>query len=102
MLLEFTNINNQHYIFTFPFNRVYGLRQASKSFRYSARSVPQQKMGIQLVRVGAGADHVQILGTMCGLAEVTHCQGRLVSVQEYVPVCQCWVIGTGYKVRQNY
>lgn len=55
-------------------------------------------MGVQLVRVGAGADHVQVLGTLCGLTQVPHCQGRVVSVQEYVPIRQCWVTRASYKV----
>lgn len=85
----------------FPTNRVYGLGQASKSFRYSAGSVPQQEMGVQLVRVGAGTDHVQVLGAMRGLAQVSHRQGRTVSVPKYVPIGECRVFGTSYKVRAN-
>lgn len=78
--------------------RVYGSREASESFRYLTRSIPQQKMGLQLVRIGAGTNHVQVLGTMCGFTQVPHCQGRIVPVQEYVPICERRFTGASYPV----
>lgn len=52
--------------------RVYGTGQASPGFGHTSGSVPQQKMGIQLVRVCAGADYVQIFRTLRGPEEVSY------------------------------
>jgi hypothetical protein len=43
-------------------------------------------MGLQLERECAGANHVQVLGPMCGAEEVPHSQGGAVPVPQHVPV----------------
>lgn len=43
-------------------------------------------MGLQLERKCAGANHVQVLGPVCGAEEVPHSQGGAVSVPQHVPV----------------
>lgn len=52
--------------------RIYGPRQAGPGFRYTTRSVSEQEMGIQLVRIGAGTDYVQILGALRRPPEVSY------------------------------
>lgn len=79
--------------------RVYGPGQASSCIRYFTRSVQKQKMGLQLVRVGAGTDYVQIFGAMCGFTQIPYCEGGFVSIQEYVSIRQRWIFGASYKVK---
>lgn len=54
-------------------------------------------MGVQLVRVGFGADYVQIFGFVCGIEEVAHCERGIVPIQEYVPVGECGFTGECYQ-----
>lgn len=79
--------------------RVYGFGQARSGLGHVTRSVSEQEMGVQLVGVGPGTDHVQILGTLRRPPQVPHRERRVVSVQEHVPVCECWVFGASDKVK---
>lgn len=67
-------------------SRILGGRSPRPGPRHPLRGVQEQEMGVQLERERAGADHVQVLGTLRRPQEVAHRQGGVVSVQEHVPV----------------
>lgn len=73
------------------FFRVHGLGKTSPCSGHPPGGVQKQEMGLQLVRVSPGTHYVQVLGAMCGPSEVTHCQRGLISIQEHVSICECWV-----------
>lgn len=66
--------------------RILGGGTPGPSPRHPVRGVQEQKMGVQLERERAGADHVQVFGTVRRSQEVAHRQGGVVPVQEHVPV----------------
>lgn len=79
-------------------HRIHRSRQTRQGVGHPPGSVQEQKMGVQqLVRVGAGAHHVQVPGFVRGTEEVAHCEGGFVPVPQHVPVGQCWVTGECYK-----
>lgn len=82
---RFVNNNN-----TTPFVRVvfriFGSRPPRPGPRYVVRGVQKQEMGLQLERERARTHHVQVLGAVRRPQKVAYRQGRIVSVQEHVPV----------------
>jgi len=66
--------------------RILGSRPPRPSPRHLVRGVQEQEMGVQLERKRTGTDYVQVPGTVCGPQEVSHCQRRVVPVQEHVPI----------------
>lgn len=76
--------------------RIYRSGEAGEGFGHPAGGFPQQKMVVQLLRVGSRTDHVQISGLVCGAEEVPHRERGLVPVQEHVSVCQRGFFGECY------
>lgn len=79
-------VNNNTTPFVRVVYRVFGSRPPRPGPRYVVRGVQKQEMGLQLERERARTNHVQVFGVVCRPQEVAYRQGRIVSVQEHVPV----------------
>lgn len=82
----FNNNNNNTTSFVRLVYRIFGSRPSRPGPRYVVRGVQKQEMGLQLERERARTHHVQVLGVVCRPQEIAYRQGRIVPVQEHVPV----------------